>query len=266
MKKLALLFAMVFSTSIILSVHSFAVALPIRVVVNGTKITFPDAQPFVDSNARTQTPARFIGEALGATASWDGKSKKATFEKRGKKLILYIGKKEYDIDGQKKQMDTVALLKDSRTFVPARYVAEAFGATVSWKDSIKTVYIDTSKAPQPTSGGTENIGGFIVPKGIDLGVIDQKNDDTFDLYINIDFLRNNVEKQKNDTENILIQRFSNETVKQVMDYIRPKVDPNYVLQQKVIYDKSTNQYIVIQRSISDTITIWISLKGVKPNV
>jgi len=72
MKKLALLLAMIFSTSLLLIVQSFAVELPIRVVVNGTKINFPDAQPFVDSNARTQTPARFIGEALGATASWEG--------------------------------------------------------------------------------------------------------------------------------------------------------------------------------------------------
>jgi len=31
---------------------------------------------------------------------------------------------------------------EGRTFVPARYVAEAFGATVSWNAAIKTVYID----------------------------------------------------------------------------------------------------------------------------
>jgi len=264
MKKLALLLTVIFSTSIILSVHSFAVVLPIRVVVNGTKITFPDAQPFVDANERTQTPARFIGEALGATASWDGKAKKATFEKGGKKLILYIGKKEYDIDGQKKQMDTVALLKNSRTFVPARYVAEAFGATVSWKDSIKTVYIDTSKVPQPTPGGTRNIAGFIVPQNIDLTVTADVSSKFYESDITINFLKRDVEKQKNDAEKIMLQRLSQDIVAQIMNHIRPKMKSEDILSQKVLYDSKINQYVVVEESVSDTITIWILRKGIKP--
>lgn len=268
MRKSALFLAVVFIMGMLLSTMPFAAAIPISVVVDGKDIDFPDSQPFIDTQGRTQTPARFIGEALGAIAAWDGKAKKATFEKGGKKLILYIGKKEYELNGQKKQMDTAALLKESRTFVPARYVAEAFGATVRWDSAIKTVYIDTSKVPQPTStpGGTENIAGFIVPKGIDLAVIAEKDDDTYDLYININFLRNDIEKQKNDAEKILLQKFSPDSIKQVMDYVRSKVNPDYILEQKVIYDKSSNRYIVIQKSVSNTITLWISQKGVKPNV
>jgi hypothetical protein len=114
---------------------------------------FPDAQPFIDANGRTQTPARFIGEELGATVTWDGTVQKATFVKDSKKLILYIGKKEYELDGKMLQMDTAALLQDGRTFVPARYVAEAFGATVSWDSAVRTVYVDIAKVvstPEPT--------------------------------------------------------------------------------------------------------------------
>ncbi len=265
MRKSALILA-VFIMGMLLSTMPFASAIPISVVVDGMDIDFPDSQPFIDTQGRTQTPARFIGEALGATASWDGKAKKATFEKGGKKLILYIGKKEYELNGQKKQMDTAALLKESRTFVPARYVAEAFGATVRWDGAIKVVYIDTSKVPQPTStpGGTENIAGFIVPKDIDLSVAAEKGDLTYDLVFVLDFLRGDIEKQKNDTEKILLQKFSVDSVKQVMDHIRPKVDPDYVLEEKVIYDKNANQYIVINKSESDSITFWISKKGINP--
>jgi hypothetical protein len=121
-------------------------------VVNGDRLYFPDAQPFIDSNGRTQTPARFIGEELGATVTWDGTAQKATFVKGNKKLILYIGKKEYELDGNKLQMDTAALLQDGRTFVPARYVAEAFGATVRWDSAVRTVYVDIIEAvstPEP---------------------------------------------------------------------------------------------------------------------
>jgi len=85
--------------------------------VNGEEVKFPDAQPFIDANGRTQTPARFIGEALGATVTWDGNAKKAVFEKSETTLVLFIGKREYEVNGQKKQMDTEALLIEGRTFV-----------------------------------------------------------------------------------------------------------------------------------------------------
>jgi len=55
---------------------------------------------------------------------------------------------------------------EGRTFVPARYVAEAFGATVSWNAAIKTVYIDMDKTGKvENEGDTREVAGFIVPKG-----------------------------------------------------------------------------------------------------
>jgi len=77
-------------------------------------------------------PIRFVGEALGANVSWDGNTKKVTITLNGKKVVLQIGNKNYEVNGQQKQMDTVALLKESRTFVPVRFVSEALGATVKW--------------------------------------------------------------------------------------------------------------------------------------
>jgi len=268
MRKSALILAVVFIVGMLLSTMPFAAAIPISVVVDGKDIDFPDSQPFIDTQGRTQTPARFIGEALGATASWDGKAKKATFEKGGKKLILYIGKKEYELNGQKKQMDTAALLKESRTFVPARYVAEAFGATVRWDGAIKVVYIDTSKVAQPTStpGGTRNVAGFIVPKDIDLLVASFETSNYYDAAITIDYLKRDVEKQKDDAEKILLQKFSRDIVNQVMSHVRLKLTEEDIIEQKVFYDKGVNQYLVIEKSVSDTATIWIYKKGLKPEL
>ncbi|MCL2121884.1 MAG: copper amine oxidase N-terminal domain-containing protein, partial [Clostridiales bacterium] len=42
----------------------------IKVIVNGKDIRFPDAQPFIDSNGRTQVPMRFVAEAMGAEVEW----------------------------------------------------------------------------------------------------------------------------------------------------------------------------------------------------
>jgi len=113
-------------------------------------------------------------------------------------LVLFIGKREYEVNGQKKQMDTEALLIEGRTFVPARYVAEAFGATVSWNAAIKTVYIDMDKTGKvENEGDTREVAGFIVPKGIDLAVAEEKQDSSsYEVTFTISFLRKNVKSRK----------------------------------------------------------------------
>ncbi|OPZ94450.1 MAG: hypothetical protein BWY74_00545 [Firmicutes bacterium ADurb.Bin419] len=156
MKKIFPVITVVLVIIAIFSILNVSGEMPLRIVVNGDRLFFPDAQPFIDANGRTQTPARFIGEELGATVTWDGAAQKATFVKGSKVLNLYIGKKEYELDGKKLQMDTAALLQEGRTFVPARYVAEAFGETVRWDSVIRTVYIDTNVVAVPTPQATKD--------------------------------------------------------------------------------------------------------------
>jgi len=44
-------------------------------------------------------------------------------------------------------------------------VAEAFGATVRWKDEIKTVYIDTNKTGKvEVEGDTREVAGLLYRK------------------------------------------------------------------------------------------------------
>jgi len=77
----------VFALTILFSNITFAINIPLRVLVNGEELYFPDE----NANGRTQTPARFIGEALGATVTWDVNAKKAVFKMDG----MFIGEKHY---------------------------------------------------------------------------------------------------------------------------------------------------------------------------
>ncbi|UWV46449.1 copper amine oxidase N-terminal domain-containing protein [Acetivibrio thermocellus] len=164
MKKIAKILTVVLIVTCLLSLPISAVELPIRVVVNGTNINFPDAEPFIDENSRTQVPVRFVGEALGADVSWDGSTKKVTITLNERKVVLQIGNKNYEVNGQQKQMDTVALLKESRTFVPVRFVSEALGAIVKWDANVRTVYIDMDgdvvPSPEPTGGTVKYYDGI----------------------------------------------------------------------------------------------------------
>lgn len=127
--------------------------IPLRVVLDGDEINFPDAKPFIDGNNRTQTPARFIGEALGATVSWNGATREATFVKGGQTLVLTIDSRDYKLNGNNLTMDTEAIIANDRTFVPARYIAEAFGADVGWDGSVKTVLITSNADTTPLGDG-----------------------------------------------------------------------------------------------------------------
>ena len=150
LKKLLKLMTTVFIITTLTSTVGMA-DMPLRVVVNGDRVTFPDAQPFIDENGRTQVPVRFVSEALGANVDWDGNTKKVTVTLNSRNVVLTIGQKIYEINNKSYQMDTVALLKESRTFVPIRFVSEALGATVTWDQNSKSVYIkfDPTASPPP---------------------------------------------------------------------------------------------------------------------
>ena len=155
-----MLLTVIFITTILTTTFGMA-EIPLRVVVNGNKVSFPDAQPFIDENGRTQVPVRFVSEALGAKVDWDGDDKKVTLALNSRTVILTIGKRGYEINSQSYQMDTVAILQDSRTFVPIRFVSEALGASVVWDQATKSVYIkfdpSVPSAPLPTPlAGTVN--------------------------------------------------------------------------------------------------------------
>ena len=128
---------------------SFSANLSLKVVVDDQDIRFPDVQPFIDNNGRTQVPVRFIGEALNAIVDWDAKSKEVTVVLHSNRVVLTIDRKDYEVNGQKKEMDTAAILKEGRTFVPLRFVSEALGAFVQWDASNSRVIIKKElKMPQ----------------------------------------------------------------------------------------------------------------------
>lgn len=129
----------------------------VTVKLNGNTITFPDAQPFIDENDRTQVPIRFIAEAMGCTVSWDDPTQTAIIVKGNKTIKLTIGDYGALVNNERHTLDTAAVLKEDRTFVPLRFVSEILGATVGWDENTNTVSITDSTityTPSPTATPT----------------------------------------------------------------------------------------------------------------
>ena len=67
----------------------------------------------------------------------------ATCTKDGKTVSFVIGEALIGINGVKSALDVPAQIVSSRTMIPARAVAEAFGCTVGWDGDTRTVIITT---------------------------------------------------------------------------------------------------------------------------
>lgn len=117
----------------------------LTVKYNGEAVVFPDAQPFVDQNNRTLIPVRFVAETMGAAVSWNQAAQTAVIEQNGITVSVPIGSDTLSIEWgggtDTVKMDTAAIIRDERTYVPIRFVAEALGAWVGYSDLFTTVQI-----------------------------------------------------------------------------------------------------------------------------
>ena len=101
-----------------------------------------DVAPII-VDGRTYTPARFVAEKLGATVDWNEAAQLVTVTSKDKKIVieLTIGSNTALVNGEKVEMDAAAFIQDSRTYTPARFVAEQLGAEVVWNAMTRQVIV-----------------------------------------------------------------------------------------------------------------------------
>ena len=113
----------------------------ISVTLDGVKIAFD--QPPALINDRTLVPLRAIFEAMGADVKWAEATQTVTATRGDTVLSLQIGNSIMTLNGKIVVLDVPPQLVNSRTLVPARAIAEGFGADVKWEDASSTVIITT---------------------------------------------------------------------------------------------------------------------------
>lgn len=136
----------------ILGLSLLALAIPslvfansdIRLWVKG-KIVNSDVAPYI-SEDRTMVPIRVISENLGKVVTWNNDDKKVIIkDEKGNEFSLVINEKFMeDLSSnvyRKIELDVPVVIKDNRTFVPIRAIAEAFGEKVHWDNDKRVVVI-----------------------------------------------------------------------------------------------------------------------------
>lgn len=102
-----------------------------------------DATPFVQ-NGRTFVPVRYLALALGVPEAgivYEPAAGKVTLRKGDTTVTLSVGSPVIYVNDRARSMDVAPLVRSGRTYLPARYVAEALGYRAEWEASRGEVLI-----------------------------------------------------------------------------------------------------------------------------
>lgn len=104
-----------------------------------------DAPAFIDKNNKSMLPLRAVLNTLSIDnkdITWDEKEQIVTVKQGEKTFAFQIGSKTITINGVQKVIDTQAVIKDNRTFLPLRPLLNAFGipdSTILWDADTQTI-------------------------------------------------------------------------------------------------------------------------------
>lgn len=168
-----LVLTMVFSLSL---TCAYADSSNVKVTVDGKAVTFNNdlGYPYIDNNGRTMVPFRAVANFMsGVKVGWNGDSREAAFFKSGSVMpqsgqgyqlqamvhfpidtnqawggYKWVSSYYYPNEPDNTlfwhrlvTMDTNAVIKNSRTYAPIRFLAEALGYDVGWNGNTRTVII-----------------------------------------------------------------------------------------------------------------------------
>jgi len=120
----------------------------IEVAINDSYIDFTDAAP-IAMNGRTMVPVRAMFEALDAEVDYDVETQVITASfPNGNVMTLAIGSTELTVTPKGGEPETTVMdvepwvdVNLSRTYIPARFVAEATGLDVNWDGTNRVVHV-----------------------------------------------------------------------------------------------------------------------------
>lgn len=117
-----------------------------EIVTKNGKVTV-DVAPYIDiASSSTLIPLRGLLEEMGAKVSWDGETESITIDSGSGKIKMQIQNSlvyaDHPVYGTVRYtLSVVPKIKDSRTFIPLRFISEQLGCNVSWNGETKEITI-----------------------------------------------------------------------------------------------------------------------------
>lgn len=163
----------IISSAFILS--GFKAYKPVKIYANDELIK-SDQEPFI-LDSRVFLPLRAVAENLGAKVTYKKENKSINIEREDSNIYLAIGDDMAWISNKKMAgpalLDCPPIIKNNRTFLPLRSVAELLGMVVEWDGNIRAVYIN-EKSNLPKYINENNAASEVLLRLKELQIIDDK--------------------------------------------------------------------------------------------
>ncbi len=101
-----------------------------------------EAPPFINDSGRTMVPVRAISDAFGAQTGWNAEKREVSVVNGDKEIKLTIDSQTAYVNNSAITLDCVPVIVNDRTFVPLRFIGEAFSYNVNFAPSTRQVIID----------------------------------------------------------------------------------------------------------------------------
>ena len=124
---------------------------PIKIMLDGQST---NVSALIE-NGRTMIPIRSIAGDIGADVEWDAKDRVVTLVRAGITVKLTIGSNVAQINGKDHTLDAAPAIYYNSTYIPLRFMAEAFSQKVEWDAQSRTVMIEEDMSFAKDSNLTE---------------------------------------------------------------------------------------------------------------
>ena len=115
----------------------------VNLIVNSARVTgnAQMGQVYISSAGHTMVPLRMVNDVMGYETEWNKDGTIHIVEKDGDvDVTLKVGSLDYVAGGQAGKFATAPMIKNNRTYLPARDFSELYGA-IHWDNDTRTVWI-----------------------------------------------------------------------------------------------------------------------------
>ncbi|MCM3782081.1 copper amine oxidase N-terminal domain-containing protein [Neobacillus mesonae] len=126
--------------SLVIAILLFSIQLP------RTTFAASEESPIVIDTGkivkgRTLIPIRVVSEQFGFKVQWNQNLKTVEISDKTTKITLKADSNEASINENKVSLDVPAQILKGTTYVPLKFLSQAFGASVKWDQSFKAAHV-----------------------------------------------------------------------------------------------------------------------------
>lgn len=132
-------------------------------MVDGNAVVFNESTgfPYITNEGRTMMPLRICLNSIGCDVDWNDQTKTVITSKGDTEVDIPVGRNEIVINQKAIPIDTAAIIKSNRTYLPLRAVLEAYGCKVDWDGKSGIVSVSSQSrleyTPFNINGGSTGI-------------------------------------------------------------------------------------------------------------